>query len=634
MEILAALLGVLILLGVPVGIITGIVMLVRRSRVFDPGTLPGAQTELGGSGTRVFAYVLLFIGIMGVLFGVAELLALLAVPLVPNASRLITADDVRTRASYDLASIVVGLPLAIGFWRYIAGRLREQPLELQAQSRRVFFGAMFVTTAATALYGAHQVIHAILTIGDAGNRVSNIRDLVEGGSLVVIYGATWLYSARLGWAERSSRGQDGAHDLAVAIVSAASFIYLFYGVTSLLGEIVRDVLGAGGATLLGGAWNTWADGITACIVGGVTFWCIQIYDLQRGGVRTARTVYLYVMLLWIVPLTVYSAIGLVYETVRRLFGYHDAFNNTGYLADNLPYILAGAAAWAFFWSIVRRAGMHAADPGAAIPYPRRPAIALFAVAGVALMAFGVITLLRLGVDAFVGSHSLSGSSWWRDDLSSALSLMVGGLALWFPAWSILQTAVEEAPVVERAARERRWLLSGIAMVSALAAVGAGVALLYYAWLAVLGSSQAGTLTDVLHAVAILVVALAIGAYHGLVLRDDMRRQPAPVKASLALLVLLGEGADDTLSTLISDLPVHIRPLGRLAPDVGPHPQVDPAKLRTQLEAMLAPGGATTALLVLQADGGNLYRYTAMGAVRDQHVPQVESRLDAPATATL
>jgi hypothetical protein len=597
-----ALFGLLIGLGVPIGIIVGIVMLVRRSGVFSGGSSADTET-LPGSGMRVFAYVMLFVGVMGCLFGISQLLALAAIPIVPNASLLMSASDVRNRASVDLAALIVALPLAIGFWRYLQGRLGGQALEVQATARRVFFGGVFVATAVTALYGAHSVVHALLTPSSLG-QATIIRDLVEGVALLLVYGGAWLVAARLGWSERSPEVDDWAHDLAVYIVSAASFGYLFSGAVAVLAQVSNAFLRSG-SLLIGSSWAAWTDGITACIVGGAAFWSLQIYDLRRDDERPVRTVYLYLMLAWIVPLTVLNAGSALDDMLRRVVDGRSPIGGS-VLADAVPYIVAGGVAWAYYWALMRRPDLHRVDPAAVIPSPRRLAIAIYMAGGLALLAAGIVELLWLGVDELTSKSSLTAGS-WHDPLSRAIALIVLGAALWLPSWSILVGAAEEAPAVEGAAPARRRLLALIAIVTALVAVGTGVGLLYTLWTAVLGAAHGQLLRDVLREVAVLVVDLPVGTYYGLMLRNDMRREPSAPRRSLRLSVVLRDGGEPLLAELITGLPVRVEILGRTS-EAGGATLSSGASLRSQIESLLATGDVRSALVMLGGDGGTLFPY--------------------------
>jgi hypothetical protein len=618
--ILFVLVGLLIVLGVPVGIVVGIVMLVRRSGVFSGGGNVDTET-LPGSGVRVFAYVMLFVGVMGCLFGLSQLLALAAIPLVPNASLLMSASDVRDRASVDLAALIVALPLAIGFWRYVQGRLRIQPLEVQATARRVFFGTVFVATGLTALYGAQSVVHALLMPNSLG-QASSIRDLVEGVALLLVYGGTWLLAARLGWSERAPEADDWAHDLAVYIVSAASFGYLFSGVVSLLVQVSNEVLRPG-SLLVGNSWGDWTYGITACIVGGAAFWSLQIYDLRRDGERLLRTVYLYLMLAWIVPMTLIAAGSGLSDMLRRVIGGQAPIGGNT-LADAAPYIVAGGVAWAYYWTLLRRPDLHRADAGAAIAFPRRPAIAAYVAGGLAVLAVGIVDLLWLGVDELSDGSSLIAGS-WHGTLSNAIALIVLGTVLWLPSWSILAEAAEEAPDVERTAATRRRVLSLVAIVTALVAVGAGVGLLYTLWTAVLGAAQGNTLRDVLREVAVVVVDLPIGAYYGLVLRGDMRRQPSAPGRTLRLAVVLRAGGDSVLADVTSGLPIRVEILGRTA-ESGGGALTNAADLRSRIELLVASGDVRSALVVLGDDGGTLFPYLPAQPAPQQGATSPTSRV--------
>src|SRR5437588_58084 len=59
---------------------------------------------------------------------------------------LLSAEDVRTRVSYDLAALIVSTPLWLGLWR-VAGRgIRRSEEERQAPERRLYLALAFAVT--------------------------------------------------------------------------------------------------------------------------------------------------------------------------------------------------------------------------------------------------------------------------------------------------------------------------------------------------------------------------------------------------------------------------------------------------------------------------------------------------------
>jgi hypothetical protein len=601
-------------LAVPIGIIYGIVLLVRRSRGSNQPSTTVREEPLPGNAARVFTYLLAFAGMMAVLFALAGLIGLACVPVIPGAGALISADDARVRASYDLAALVVGAPLWFFLWRLAQGRLERVARERDTTERRLYFGAVFAVTAIVTLLGAQELVRALMSFAATSNHGPLIRDCVAGGSQVLVYGVAWVAHARIGWRERPAERDDWTHDLAVYVVTGVSLVMLFSGVANVLQEIVRSVQGTVAVTILndgtGGVWMIWLDAAASIIVGGAAWWALQIYDARRGRARIVRVVYLYAMLAWLIPLATFGTVDLVYECMRRAFGYTDFLATWNFFADAIPFIVAAGALASYHWATLRRQStFQDISSDGSIPYARRPALAVFTAAGLGMVAAGVAQLLWLVVDWWLSTgESVTGGAWWRDGVSLDIGLILVGAALWVPAWTLLQRAAILQPERETASAERRWLIGGIVIIGALISAGFAVVLLYQLWRALLGAPDANILSSALHYGAVILIALAIAAYYGLILRAESgRRTAAPRAPQVRLSVLLASDADAALRQLTEGKHMKVDIIGQIERDDS-SVQENLQTLAERLALLGTEGHADRALLVLQPSGGKLYAF--------------------------
>jgi hypothetical protein len=353
-----------------------------------------------------------------------------------------------------------------------------------------------------------------------------------------------------------------------------------------------------------------------------------------------RVLYLYVVLLVAVPLALGSGTNGLYELLRRLFGYHAPEGDTRFLRDVLPLLLVGAAVWAYHWLVVRRqaALKTATAPQAAggIPWPRRPAVALLTLLGLAMAVPALISLLWLGLDfVFNTDASLSGPDWWRDRVSIGLAGGVVGAIAWLGAWSVLQRAAATAPAEERHALERRLLLGAITLGSALAALGFTVALLWLILRTLLGDPlDASTVSRAFQDLSTAVLLAGVAAYHGVILRADLRLgavRPRRVR----VVALVAPGAEEALRDLRQHSGLRIDVVGYLAPD-----QADGHGDVAALQSLLADlrtreqGPSDSALLILGPEGGSLYPYARAAArqpqAHGQTVPAAEPAVEGTA----
>lgn len=586
---------------------------------------------------RIVSYTLAFAGLMAVLYAAAGMLALAVTTVTLRSDLLVSQNDLRSRASFYLAALIVGMPILLAAW---LPRRRIDPAspERNAGERRLFLAAIFATSAVVALFALQRLLGVVLTIpGPAALRPS-VLDGIAGGAQLLVWGAAWVWFARLGWRERGPREEDEWHDLGVYVLCGFALGCFTYGLYSAVQEIVSDLLSAGPPLLnapAGAAWSTWGSIAAWLLTGGAVWLAAWRYDLIRGGRRRLRVIYLYIVLAIAVPTALYGAGNGLYELLRQLFGANPT-DSVGVWRDTLPLLLVFGAVWIHHWQVVRR---QAALAGAsalhgAIVWPRRPAIALLTLLGLAVTAPAVISLLWLGLDAALRTGiALSGAAWWRDRASLGLAGTVVGAAVWLSDWARLQWAVAAEPASERPARSRQLLLQTIVLISALCALGFTIAALWQLLQMLLGMApDASTISTTLKYLSAAIVSAALLAYYSLILRQDMRLRPATARR-VRVVALVAAGAETTLAGLRADgQPIEV--LGRLTAGE-PANALDAAALGAQLTALGAQENVDGALLILRADGGHLYPYStalarqAQASTEPMRPPELTAHEAAP-----
>lgn len=545
----------------------------------------------------VIVYAVSFVGLMAFLYAVAGLLSLLLAETVFRAQHVLSASDARQQASYLLAALIVSTPLWLGFWRLEARRIARSPSERQAPERRVYLALAFAVTSVVALFALHTVLRVVLSIPTSHDSNSLLRDGVEAGVRLLVYGGAWAAYARLAFRERAGSERDPARDLALAILSAFSLAFLVIGCVDGIGALVNEILGARQTVIIGGAPQSlgalWA-GIAAWLIAGGAVWAaVSWYDGSYPGVRSFRVAYLFVVLAVSVPVTLLSSSDLLYEVLRRALGYH-TLNNWGFLHDVLPPLLVGGVVWAYHWLALRRQTAIESLPGR-VPFPSRPYLAALSFAGLAMTATAAVSLLWLILDSALRAHStLSGSQAWHDRLSFGLAVILIGAVVWIGPWAILQRASGDA--VERAATARRWLLGAVVLIATLIGIGFAIALIWLVLRTLLGGPHdVATADDMLRYLSATIVAVALIAYHGLILRGDLRvRRGRPERLQIAALV--GPGGETTLRELSRLLGRRVDVAGYLteSADEG----VDAAALASRIESL--EGYADRVLVVIGA----------------------------------
>lgn len=591
---------------------------------------------------RTGPYLLALAGLLVSVAAGAGLASLIIGTLVLPSDAVLSGGDVRTQASLYLAELVVGLPVWLGCWlaaeRGVAGKSGE-PDSVQ---RRLFLATVFAVTSVVALFALHDLLHFVLTLPGATATPASRDAAIRAATRFLAFGAVWLGYARLGRPRSASAGDarslDPAHDLAVYILSGVALAFLLTGVVEGILKLTDDALATGQTELLPttqqGLWVIWGSIVSWAVVGGGVWAAIWRYDLARAGRRPPRVLYLYLVLVAAVPATLSGGGDGLYELLRRLLGYQSATGYREFLPGVLAALLAGGATWAYHWAIVRQQARYAADepqetpqsgvetptaagttadsprPGdgaATIVWPRRPGLALLALASLAACAPAFVSLLWLGLDFLLNSGAaLSGPDWWRDRLSASVAAGLVGAAAWLSAWWRLQRAAMD-DTRERSTQERRLLLGFFAVVGSLFAFGFLIALLWLAFRALLGAPLGSNeLSTALKEFSAALVSLLLAAYHAVLLRTDIAEAPAHA-APIHVRTLVAPGAEASLLALQQARGLRVDVAGHLRDDL-PEAILPLPLLLERLMMAAKTDGSDQILVVLGADGGLILRY--------------------------
>jgi hypothetical protein len=232
-----------------------------------------------------------------------------------------------------------------------------------------------------------------------------------------------------------------------------------------------------------------------------------------------------------------------------------------------------------------------------------------ALVGTVMTTVGILAMIWVGIDAVCGSDPTHGGPyWWRDGLSVGIAAALVGLAVWAPAWLVLQRAARAAPAEERSSLERRLLLGTAAIAGALTSLGFTIAWLWLLLRTVLGSPHdATTLANALQYLITALIAILVAGYYGRIMRDDLRYKRTPVHR-VRLTVFVAPGTEELLAELRASTALRIDIAGYL-PERHGLGDASPASLHEQLAMLGTDEHADRAILMLHADGSSLYPYT-------------------------
>lgn len=584
----------------------------------NSGTV-AARPQIGTNTGRLVLYGVAFMGLMGFLFASMGLIGDGLAQTVFASHNLMGADEARTEVSYYLATLIVATPLWLGFWRLLDRRLGRTPEERDAPERRLFFAAVFAVTSVVALFALHTLLRVLFTIPGTEGSNDALRDGASATIRLAIYGAAWIYYTRIAWRERSAAQADTARDLAVYVLTGFALGFLALGAVRLGAGLLDQVIHNPSDWLLGGtgstAWDTFGPVLALILAGGAVWGTVTYHDDRFPGVRAFRILYLYLVLIVAAAMTLTAGGDLLYELVTRIFGNRPDVI-WGFLPDTLPPLVVAGAFWAYHWAVLKRqadlAGLVAEE--GSIPWPRRPYLALLSLAGLAAGAVGAVTIIWVAVDFITGSNgSLTGSDWWRDQLSSGIALLAVGAPTWLGPWTMLQAAAR-AGYRERSTGVRRWLVTGIVLIAALIGLGFLVAFLWLLFQTVLGGpSHEDTLANVLKYGATTLVAGAVAAYHAVILRQDLR-SGAGRGPRLRVTALIAPDAVNVVPSIRERLDCDVEIAGYLTSS--PSSGIPLDALASQLEHAAA-AGAARALLIVGRDSADVYPYSQS---RPVHAP--------------
>ncbi len=262
--------------------------------------------------------------------------------------------------------------------------------------------------------------------------------------------------------------------LYVYFISAVSLTMLAIGTARLLAMALDQIwIGLGGATVVQGdpiAIRRQASLFIALVVVALPIWLFHWWRAERAVVRpggdperrsTIRAFYLTAGLL--VPFFVWlgSSVDLIQRTVNAILGVPSPVAAGNRIPFALAIILVAGTIW-IYHARVRIRDMRGGGLEQAAVWLPRLYLYVAAFAGAMLLLFGTAGLIRLIVDALLGTGVIVASAnWWIDPLTTGIALVVVGLLAWGIHWSyslhLLRAGDWRAESEQRSALRRVYL---------------------------------------------------------------------------------------------------------------------------------------------------------------------------------
>jgi hypothetical protein len=538
---------------------------------------------------RVYVYLLAGVALGVMLVGLNLLLTVALGAFGLDRGFIVGGDQSadREQLSIGAAMAVVGLLVwAVHWWlaqRSIGAANPDAPVERASFTRGLYLTAVLAVLLAFGANAAISLLGWVLGAVLAGPAPLGT-DLAGTLATVLVTVPAWVYHV---WVRR--------RDLAGAPLAGAAAwlprLYL-YGVALVsamllalsLGALLRELaivvfgerpsVGTPPALALSGViaavfvlalvWlGHWA--YASALTGGPGW---RGHDERRSHLRLAY-------LVLVIGASAAAVAGIGTDTLQKLVSAALGVEDRGELTSfglSLPMAavttalpaLPWLAAWWLHGQWLRDEAADLADEG-------RPATAarlgagVIGLVGLAFLAVGTAWMLGLAVDALLGGSRTASGDLWRAELATYLSAAMVGLVLWALPWASMQARRAQRPEAEAASTARRAYLLialGGAVLGGLASL---VFLLYRAFGALLDVDLGNTVSEVSTPLGALLVALAVAAYHGALLRRDQRLReaiptPAPqvttpvVRRALVLHAPAGADLEQVLGRLRAQLP--------------------------------------------------------------------------------
>lgn len=518
-----------------------------------------------------------------------------------------------TAAAFQIAVIVIGLPVFLAHWFWEEKLAEREPGERESGLRRFYLYAMFAGFLAPFIANAFDLIGTLL-------RATTILDRrafgLDAGDAVVYHLTALFVLAAIGyyhWRVRAADSKILAQEEVSPTVrrifilgfSAAGLILTILGVINLLRWIIVVLSGSQGE-MLGQLSRGYASEVTRLIVG-ISLWLVfwlwaqRLFNGPSAEERESvlRKFYIYSAVFIGALGTVGSATVILAGGLRQLL----ALPPKGNLSQPISIIVGTGLLWAYHAFVLREDATKTEEA------PRQAGVRrlyhyLIAAIGLSALLVGLSGDLSVILRSFEAGFG----SALREQLAWFTAALIAGLPVWLISWQMVQSrAVLAGPegVEERQSLVRKIYLYFFLFVATMAVLSSAVYIVYRLLSLAMGEGNSKSLfADLGQAIAYLLIAVGVWLYHGASLRNDSRLMKQEQMERLeALRIVVMDGGEGqlgsaVLASLRRELPgLSLTPVGltaAAAAAMGVEQTQDWSALLSEAGLVIAPWTASVA----------------------------------------
>jgi hypothetical protein len=359
---------------------------------------------------------------------------------------------------------------------------------------------------------------------------SGLVSTAQAAWVALILVAFWAFHYRIARRDRAVVGEQGRSAslrrwyMYTALL--VGFLMMLVGASGVLElswlRIVNSPLGVNQFRFIG---DSAGQALAGLVLWGAHAGILARRHIEDDRKSTLRAVEGFIALAVCIIVALIGAAQILYYALARALGVTNPGNVSGeipaLLAQPVSLLLVYGVAWFLIRSrLSRDTGSHEVDRQAGVRRLYTNLAALVSMAALATGAAGVLWSLAEQVEApLIGVPAGD----WKDSISRWVTLLVVGAAVWVAHW-------RHAPWPgDRQSLSRRLYVWATLLGSVLAALGAGIALVYVVLQQFFSANPRLNSPDNLdfaHYLAVLLVAFAVGLYHWRVLRADAASRPA------------------------------------------------------------------------------------------------------------